>query len=103
MWKANAYRRAALQEIETARDPSAIAEILRRTALAVSSRQDIATLAGTSWTDWLASRISTAMPDPVREILSSGIYQKHSPDSLAPLRDYARAWIANHKSPARLP
>ena len=53
-WRANAYRRAALQELAAAgNDASAIAEILRRTALSAYPRTDVAGLCGEDWLAFL--------------------------------------------------
>ncbi len=52
--RANAYRRAALCEIDAAGDcPAALAEILRRTALAAFPRGEVAGLYGDDWLAFL--------------------------------------------------
>jgi Ca-activated chloride channel family protein len=52
--RANAYRRAALEEIRLAGEsPAALAEILRRTALAAFPRSDVAGLFGEEWLAFL--------------------------------------------------
>lgn len=52
--RANFYRRAALEEIETATDsPAKLAEIVRRTALAAYPRADVAGLYGEDWLAFL--------------------------------------------------
>ena len=52
--RANAYRRAALAEIDSAgKDPVVIATILRRTALAAFPREQVAALHGESWLQFL--------------------------------------------------
>ena len=43
-WRAGAYRRAALSELESAHGMAAIAETLKRTALAAFPRTDVAAL-----------------------------------------------------------
>ena len=109
-WKrhrANAYRRAALRELAVAQDLPAIAELLRRTALAVAPRDEIATMTGNAWLDWLTSQSPEAIPDAVRDQLTAGVYDQRVPDrELTPLRNFAARWIAHHRSPtdsARLP
>lgn len=53
-WHANGYRRAALADLETAGDdPAAVADILRRTALAAWPRASVAALSGTDWLRFL--------------------------------------------------
>ena len=52
--RANAYRRAALHELEEARDdPSTVAAILRRTAIAAYPREKVASLSGAQWLAFL--------------------------------------------------
>jgi hypothetical protein len=93
-WRANAYRRAALREISSADSAPAIAELLRRTALATTPRKAVAAMTGTVWLDWLAEQTATAMPDTVRHQLASGIYQKSGEgDPVKELREYAACWI----------
>jgi hypothetical protein len=97
-WQANAYRRAALRELDVADDVASIAEIFRRTALCIAPRREIADQSGAAWLDWLASRFPEKMPESVREQLSNGIYSKVSPEPVSrELRDYASAWIARHQ------
>jgi hypothetical protein len=100
-WKANAYRRAALRELASAQDAPAIAEILRRTALAVAPRELIAGKSAAAWPDWLSAHAAVAMPTTVREALAAGIYSPRTQESaVAPLREYAERWITQHKLPA---
>jgi Domain of unknown function (DUF4381) len=54
-WRANAYRRAALAELELAGDdPARIAGVLRRTALAAWPRVEVASLTGEDWPAFLS-------------------------------------------------
>lgn len=58
-YRANAYRRDALRELEAVRDdPAAIATILRRTALAAYPRHEVAGLVGDDWLRFLDARTS---------------------------------------------
>jgi hypothetical protein len=96
-WQANAYRRAALHELKSLETPAAIAELLRRTALAVSPRSSVAELIGPAWPDWLTAQSPEPMPELVRTQLTAGIYQAPSSDpDLAPLKIYATRWITHH-------
>ena len=97
-WLANAYRRAALLELASVDDTAGIAELLRRTALANTSRTVIAAKTGATWLDWLESQCRKSMPETVREQLTSGVYSRHvKPDELGELRDYAAYWIRRHQ------
>jgi hypothetical protein len=97
-WRSNAYRRAALQELKSLDTPVAIAELLRRTALAIAPRPVIAELTGPAWPDWLTAQCPEPMPEIVRAQLTAGIYQTPSanPD-LAPFKTYATRWIGTHR------
>lgn len=99
-WHANAYRRTALRELDSAQTVSAISEVLRRTALAFEPRANLATLTGNRWPTWLADRSPDPMPEPVREQLAISAYrQAEQPEAIGDLRAYAAAWIAHHRIP----
>ncbi|MEP4685936.1 MAG: DUF4381 domain-containing protein, partial [Rhodopirellula bahusiensis] len=55
-WTANAYRREAIHELESANTVGAISELLRRTALVSTSRSELATMTGDRWPDWLSQQ-----------------------------------------------
>jgi hypothetical protein len=97
-WQANAYRRDALRLVATAKDAPALAELLRRAALATQPRQVIAGKTGRDWVEWLEQCAPEAMPDSVRRLLTAGIYgpMPDAPD-LATLRSYAARWLAGHQ------
>lgn len=100
-WRANAYRRVALRELTSARDAPTIAEILRRTALAVAPREVIAGTTASVWPDWLSAHAAVPMTATVREVLAGGIYNPRTQESaVAPLREYAERWITQHQLPA---
>lgn len=99
-WRANAYRREALRKLKTAKTPAEIAELLRRTALALAPRAKVASLTGDTWAEWLASSVSDGMPRPVRLLLAGSVYDPATTnDDLALLRAYAKAWIERHRLP----
>lgn len=96
-WRANAYRRDALRELQSIGDVGGAAELLRRTALARVPRPVIAGLTGSAWLDWLAAQAPVPMPDVVRRQLSEGVYGPSIESSeLNAVRDYASHWIARH-------
>lgn len=97
-WQANAYRRKALQELADVKESPAIAELLRRTALAVVPRSDVAQKTDSVWPEWLAAQCSYPMPSEVHHLLATGVYDQHEPDSdFDLLKDYAVQWVRNHK------
>jgi hypothetical protein len=97
-WQADAYRRAALRELTVAADAPAIAELLRRTALAFAPRPVVAAKTGTAWADWVAAQSDETMTVQVRELLAVGIYAGPAADrDVRALSDYAARWIATHR------
>ncbi|QDT48354.1 hypothetical protein Pan258_23960 [Symmachiella dynata] len=97
-WRANAYRRAALRELETAHTAAAVSEILRRTALVTTPRTTLAGLSGPQWTEWLATHSPTPLPQQVGELLANEIYRDaDEPHDVEALRHYATNWIRHHQ------
>jgi hypothetical protein len=98
-WRAHAYRRSALAELKSAPDATAIAELLRRSALAIAPRASIAALSGEAWLDWLAAQSPQPITDGLRQQLTAGVYGKAStsPADLAALREFASGWINTHR------
>ena len=97
-YRANAYRRAALRELETLQEPTEIAELLRRTALAIHPRPAVAKLTGSAWVHWLEAHGSDPMSEPVKSGLIQGVYR--ATDKLTevePLKSYAAQWIMEHR------
>ncbi|MEM8868006.1 MAG: DUF4381 domain-containing protein [Verrucomicrobiota bacterium] len=99
-WQADAYRRAALRELSSVENISGIAELLKRTALATTSREVIAEMSGSVWLDWLKQTCDEPMPDHVREQLKFSAYKPDTADSsIDELRAYAGNWIRRHSLP----
>ena len=97
-WRADAYRRAALRALQSAETPAAISEVLRRTALVITPRSNIAALTGLHWPEWLAARSPDAMSSDVRDLLAAGAYGRtDAAFDLEPLRRYAAGWIEHHQ------
>jgi len=97
-WRATAYRREAIRALDSASDPVEIAALLRRTALAESSRSEIAALHGNAWVDWLAARSPEPVTPAIREQLVTGAYAQGRRADPAALRAWAERWIASHHS-----
>lgn len=96
-YRANAYRRAALAELDSASDqPAALAEIVRRTALAAYPRSEVAGLHGESWLSFLDERYGgTGFRQGAGRILASAAYAPTDPAvGLAPL---VATWIRRHR------
>jgi hypothetical protein len=97
--RTNAYRRAALKEIAAAdNDSAALAEILRRTALAAFPRADVAALHGERWLDFLdrAYGGSGFRNGPGRVLATAPYAPVNGATDLAPL---ATDWVRRHRRP----
>jgi hypothetical protein len=95
--RANAYRRAALAELDGAGDdPAAIAEILRRTALAAWRREHVAGLYGDTWLLFLDRSGGGGFVDGPGKVIAKAPYR----GGIAPvpgLRELAARWIRQHR------
>lgn len=99
-WRAKAYRRAALRELQAATTPTEIAELFRRTALAIAPRTQVASLSGDRWAEWLASLVPETMPRPVHDFLATSVYDPTTQNAdFAVIRGYAKTWIERHRGP----
>ncbi|MEM6279126.1 MAG: DUF4381 domain-containing protein, partial [Verrucomicrobiota bacterium] len=96
-WRASAYRRAALEELAEAHSSLDVATILRRTALAIAEREEVAERSGSVWVEWLEEALPGSLEAGVREQLVDGIYQSRSDTPASDsLRAYAARWIRFH-------
>ncbi len=100
--RANAYRRAALAELDACgNDPAKIADILRRTALAAWPRQRVASLAGEDWIAFLDETGGGArFGDGLGKILIAAPYQSASAQAEPKLTKLAADWIRGHRAEA---
>ncbi len=98
--RAEAYRRAALRELEQAGDdPAAIAAVLRRTALAAFPREKVAGLAGPDWLAFLDHTYhGTGFSGGSGKVFAAAPYQTLSPDPAA--AQLARDWVRGHRRDA---
>jgi hypothetical protein len=97
-----AYRRAALSELESVaakdgRTVGQIAELLKRTALAVYPREDVAALTGEHWVAWLETTGGVTATQPVRDALSTGVHGGGPVGDPDALRQFAASWIQRHR------
>ena len=93
----NAYRRAALKELEASEaDPAVIANILRRTALAAYPRQTVASLNGSHWLEFLDRTYpGSGFASGAGRVLQYAPYRDCGSD--AALENLARDWIKRHR------
>lgn len=96
-WRANAYRRAALASLRQAGDdPAAIAEVLRRAALAAWPRDQVAGLTGAAWLQFLdeSGRQAVFLEGPGAAIATA----PYTGNAAEPgLSDLAADWIRRHR------
>jgi len=96
--RANAYRREALRDLASCgSDPTAIARVVRRTALAGFGRARVASLHGEAWLAFLdRSYGGIGFRDGPGSLLASAPYRRSSAsDGLA---DVAADWIRYHRT-----
>ena len=113
-WQQNAYRRAALQECDdiereiTSKSDYRtaairIATLLKRTALSVFPRAEVAPLSGDAWILFLESKASEAsFSIASSQLLIEASFRENPPDNqrdVAQLLDEARRWIRKHQRP----
>lgn len=95
VWRRNAYRRAALAELDNA-DPSRFSEILKRSALAAWPREDVAALSGPAWRSFLdrtgRTRAFTTGPGRNLDTLAFG-----GGGDVDAVREAARQWLRRHR------
>jgi hypothetical protein len=97
-WRANAYRRAALRELQSAADVAEIADILKRTALAAYPRTDVAALSGASWSKWLGNKVRQDVPAQLTDVLTQGVFGTQQESNRTELARFAATWIRDHQT-----
>lgn len=98
-WRTNAYRRAALRELQTASgDPAALAHLLRRTALNAYPRDAVASLHGTDWLAFLdKSYGGRDFSNGAGTALNRLTYAEKPNSSDAELKLLVERWIKTHR------
>jgi len=116
-WSGNRYRRAALEEFhsleqgmqdDTRRDEclGRIPVLLKRTALTVYPRKQVASLAGNNWHQFLNSKTKEPLfRGTVAETLdlvsySAGGLNEVAPQACAALLDATYQWLKHHRAPS---
>ena len=97
--RANAYRRAAVRQLEeTGNNPAAIAQIVRRTALAAYPRAEVAGLYGERWLDFLdAAYDGNEFRSGPGRMLATAPYA--ATEKVDGLKKVAIAWVRGHRRP----
>jgi hypothetical protein len=97
-WQANAYRRAALRELESSTTAAEIHRLLKRTALAAFPRGQVASLSGQAWCDWLGQTAAMEVPPAAAQTMTVGVYQDAQPNELGEALRVAAYWIKHHQA-----
>lgn len=117
-WLRNRYRREALRRLDaiaaqSALSLSAINALLKTTAMVAASREEVASLTGNAWLNWLTERVATSSEMSKREAstreidtlstyLNHGLYANsttldNDDPGKQPLLTAVRWWIQNHR------
>jgi hypothetical protein len=96
--RANAYRRAALRELETVGSPAQLLALLKRVALVTYPREMIASLSGAAWLEFLEHEVPNCFGGRTGDLLLRVDYENVRPttEEFAQLKFSARAWIEEH-------
>ena len=96
-WQANAYRRAALAELDSAGDdPVTVAEILRRTVLVAWPRKEVASLYGKEWLQFLSQTSGVDFTGEPGCSLADAPYRENGAP-VPGLGDLAARWVRGHR------
>lgn len=106
LWQRDRYRREALAQLAMlAQEPTerlqSTAIILKITALAAYPRQEVASLSGDQWLDWL-SRRGARFSDSSRTLLAQQQYRASATLDTAAVEQLVtetRAWVRDHEAP----
>ena len=96
-WRRNRYRREALRELEQA-DVSARPVLLKRVALAAWPREEVASLTGEPWLQFLEIHDNEFSKDQGRHLLDleyRGV--RPAPEQEQAVRQAAADWIRRHR------
>jgi len=97
LYRANAYRRAALKALAQAGDdPVAVSAILKRAAMVSYGRRRVAGLSGQAWVSFLSQ---TGAGEFGETALARAAYQRAPAVADAQLLAAAQAWVTSHKVP----
>jgi hypothetical protein len=108
-YRRNRYRRAALgalNSLKDSNDSSAWRELpglLKRTALAVYPRAELAASSGDDWLDFLQAHAGKSRLDPLTGVLlQRAAYEQEelSDEEISILYSSTQEWIKHHSAPA---
>ena len=101
-FRRDAYRRSAIAALAALpADENAlpqIASLLKRTALVAYPREQVASLTGDEWLQWLTNTSGLTIPVATGEALKDGLYGGSGVAESQALREFAVKWIRRHRS-----
>lgn len=96
-YRANAYRRAALAELEQLESTVDFVGMLKRTALSAWPREDVASLGGERWLAWLGETGASPVPAELQPVLLDAPYSDLGKEAPPALREFVANWIRSHR------
>ena len=96
-WTANAYRRAALRELQSATSAAEVKQILKRTALVAFPRTEVAGLSGSRWCEWLGRTGGSDVSPAVTLAFTEDVFRETPSSELAETFNLAAHWIEHHQ------
>ena len=94
-YRANAYRRAGLASLESTTTDAEVSSVMKRVAMVAFGRNEVASLSGVPWCEWLEHHGGPPMGEAQRAALVGGIYGEDR-SSGSSLKAYAASWIQSH-------
>lgn len=98
-WKRNAYRRKALNNLDSLSSLRDLNSIIKRAAIDAYPNDEVSLLWGKSWTDYLNSKtakpIFIAGDDQLFDDLLTRP-ERNWPDNIGQLKDHVRSWLKQH-------
>ena len=98
-WHRNRYRREAVRRLDQSElTTRAVNEVLKLAAMTASSRDEVASLSGADWTEWLQQRCDAPVfsEASVAE-LGQQLYTASAHEAEATLLTEARTWLKGHR------
>ena len=109
---ANAYRRAALVELDSivaaghsdAHAIEQVSEVMKRAALVAFPREQVAPLSGAKWADFVAETAGDRFDARVVRRMLSNVYGSGDPGAkdVRKLIEQARIWVLEHRAPSEV-
>ena len=98
-YQKNAFRRVALRELETLQSPHALPALLKRVALAVYPREQVAGLSADRWIAFLNQEVPKSFDKTTASILTTLDYGKPklNEEQHSNLIHAVRYWVKKHK------